>query len=205
MNAQPEHLRPPDSHRLFIAITTPHVVKTQIENFQNEIRQSLPTGSVRWTRPEHFHLTLRFLGNVAVNRMSELGETLRIACCTFVPLNVRAEGIGFFPLRGFPRVIWTSVSNEHKQLGDLQSAIHSATLKFASEVAETHFTSHITLGRAKNIRRQEADRLANFAAKMRGRVLGEWVVSSVELFRSELSPNGPNHSVIETIPLGNAK
>lgn len=205
MKTHDEQMPPPQSHRLFIAISAPGEVRSEIEKIQNELRDSLPTGSIRWTRPEHFHLTLCFLGNVAVDRVNDLGESLRVACSQFTPLNVRAQRIGFFPARGFPRVIWIAVSDENHQLAHLQSAIQSETLQFTSEPVEKQFTGHITLGRVKRLKRQEADSLANFASKMHARLLGEWVVRAVELFRSELLPDGARHSVLATIPLAGPK
>jgi 2'-5' RNA ligase len=191
----------PSVHRLFIAISAPDVVKVEIEKIQNELRHLLPAGSVRWTRPEHFHLTLRFLGNVLTDRTGELTERLRFACCNIAALKVRAECIGFFPERGFPRVIWTAVSDKDGQLAVLQCATQSATQQFTSEPAKKEFASHITLGRVKRINRQEANILANFATKMHTRIFGEWEVRHVELFRSELLPEGPRHTIVAAIPL----
>lgn len=205
MKTESELTLGPPFHRLFVAISTPDMVKSEIEKVQNEMRQSLPAGSIRWTMREHFHLTLRFLGNVAVDRINNLVERLRITCSTFTPLTLRAQHIDFFPARGLPRVIWTAVSDRDQQLHDLQSALQSETLQFTSEPNEKQFTGHITLGRAKKVRREEAEALANFAAKMRGCVLGEWVASSVELFRSELLPDGANYIVLSAIPLAGAK
>ena len=190
------------THRLFIAFSVPDVVKREIEKVQNELRQSLPEGSVRWTRPEHFHLTLRFLGNVATDHTDKLAASLRMVCGQFAPLKVRAERLGFFPERGFPQVIWIAVSNPDQQLARLQNEIQAASQQFTSEPAEKTFSGHITLGRAKKIRHQEADILANFAVKMRTRIFGEWEVCHVELLRSELIPEGPRYTLKAAIPLG---
>jgi 2'-5' RNA ligase len=189
------------SHRLFVALSPPDSVKSEIERAQNELRQALPDGSVRWTRPEHFHLTLRFLGNVPVARTEELENKLRLSCRDFAPMKVRAERIGFFPERGFPRVIWVSVCEENRELFRLHRAIQRSTKEFTSEPAENDFAGHITLGRAKKIRRREAETLTGFATRMRERTFGEWTVSSVELLRSELLPDGAHHSVATTFPL----
>jgi 2'-5' RNA ligase len=190
------------SHRLFIAVATPDAVKSEIAKAQNELRNALPEGAVRWTRVEHFHLTLRFLGNVAVERIDPLSGKLRHACHDFAPMKVRAERIGFFPERGFPRVIWVSVRDEGQQLAHLRRAIQASTGAFTSEPVENEFAAHITLGRAKKIRRREADTLASFETRMRQRSFGEWSVDEVELFRSELLPDGAHHTVLAKIPLG---
>jgi 2'-5' RNA ligase len=192
-------------HRLFVALSPPNTVKSEIEKTQNELREGLPDGSVRWTRPEHFHLTLSFLGNVALEQIEGLADRLRLACCDFAPFQLRAERIGFFPERGFPRVIWTAVSNKDRQLAPLQRAIQSATQEFTSEPAEKEFTAHITLGRAKAIRRREAEILAHFREKMSTRCFGEWTANNVELFRSELTSGGAQHTPVSAISLGRAK
>jgi 2'-5' RNA ligase len=192
---------PGEFHRLFVALAAPDAVKSEIEKAQNELRQALPDGSVRWTRPDHFHLTLRFLGNVAVERIDALSENLRIACRDFAPMKVRAERVGFFPERGFPRVIWVAVGEQNQELIRLHRAIQTSTTEFTSEPPENEFAGHITLGRAKKIRRREAETLTDFATRMRERIFGEWTVSSVELLRSELLPDGAHHTVVATIPL----
>jgi RNA 2',3'-cyclic 3'-phosphodiesterase len=190
------------SHRLFIAVATPETVRGEIAKAQNELRQALPEGAVRWTRAEHFHLTLRFLGNVGVERIDALKEKLRIACHDFAPMKVRAERIGFFPERGFPRVIWVSVCDKDRQLAQLHGGIQTSTHEFTSEPAENEFAAHITLGRAEKIGRREADTLGGFATRMHPSSFGEWTVDGVELFRSELRPDGAHHTVLAKIPLG---
>ena len=192
----------PPSHRLFVAVSTPETVRGEIAKAQNELRQALSEGAVRWTRPEHFHVTLRFLGNVAADRVDALSEKLRHACHDVAAMKVRAERLGFFPGRGFPRVIWVSVRDEHEQLAHLHRAIQNSTTEFTSEPEENEFAGHITLGRAKKIGRKESDALAGFATRMRQKSFGEWTVDGVELFRSELRPDGAHHTVLAKIPLG---
>ena len=195
----------PQFNRLFVALAAPDVVKSEIEKTQSELRQALPDGSVRWTSPEHFHLTIRFLGNVALDRIDALSDTLLRACHDFAPMKVRAERIGFFPERGFPRVIWVSVCDDHQQLVHLHRAIQTSTLEFTSEPAENDFAGHITLGRAKKIRRNEANILTSFAMRMHQRSFGEWTVNSLELLKTDLLPDGAHHTVVTTIPLGGTR
>jgi len=195
---------PSEFHRLFVALAVPDAVMSEIEKAQDELRQALQDGSVRWTRPEHFHLTLRFLGNVAVGSIEVLRDKLRLTCRDFTPMKVRAERIGFFPERGFPRVIWVSVCEPNQELLRLHKAIQTSTIEFTSEAAENEFAGHITLGRAKKIRPREAETLTGFAARMRERIFGEWTVRKVELLRSELLQDGAHHTVVATFPFAGA-
>ena len=66
----------PETFRLFIAVTVPEEVKSEIEKTQTELRRALPKESVRWTKRDQFHLTLRFLGNVDAQRVGPLIEAL---------------------------------------------------------------------------------------------------------------------------------
>ena len=61
-------------YRLFVAVMVPEEVKAEIERAQAELRRALPEARVTWTRPEQFHLTLKFLAHVEAQRVGELVE-----------------------------------------------------------------------------------------------------------------------------------
>src|SRR5437879_12788022 len=143
--------------RLFIAGMIPEAVKTEIEKAQAEFRLALPQARIGWTKPEHFHLTLKFLGNVEADRIQLLTETVRGACRRFPALQLRAEQIGFFPSARRPRVIWARVHDTAGTLPRLQRAVETATRGFTTEGPEKEFTGHATLARIKTIQRAETE------------------------------------------------
>src|SRR4051794_10724683 len=102
--------------RLFLAIALPDAVKNAMETAQMELRRALPEGCVRWTNREQMHLTLKFLGDVGVERVPHLTEAVQTACAGFEVLKLRAEGTGFFPSARAPRVIWAGVQDEDERL-----------------------------------------------------------------------------------------
>ena len=76
-------------YRLFIALPVPQAVKQEIQLVQERFRRELPEGCARWTRPEQWHLTLRFLGNVDAARVGALTlmsieETCRLSEGSFM-------------------------------------------------------------------------------------------------------------------------
>ncbi|HWW01285.1 MAG TPA: RNA 2',3'-cyclic phosphodiesterase [Candidatus Acidoferrum sp.] len=188
--------------RLFIAVAIPEEVKAAIETAQNELRRTLPGGVVRWTRREQFHLTLRFLGDVAVAQLAALEGAARQVCARFAPLEMRGEDVGFFPERGLPRVIWVGIKDQAGRLPELQHALQEATLAFSSEAPERRFTGHVTLGRIKDIRRPEAETLTEAGARLAGLRSGWWTAPTIEIMRSELSPTGATHTALAALPLG---
>jgi 2'-5' RNA ligase len=192
----------PGLFRLFIAISVPDAVKTEMEKAQAELRRGLPEGCVRWTRREQFHLTLKFLGNVEAQRVETLAGAIRDACQGFTALRLRAERIGCFPDLRFPRVIWAWVHDRQEQLPRLQNAIETATRDFTTETPEERFTGHVTLGRARGIKRREAGVLAKVVAGIVERAFGEWNADRIEIMRSEMSSTGARHSVLNSVELG---
>jgi RNA 2',3'-cyclic 3'-phosphodiesterase len=190
-----------EQFRLFVAVTVPPGVKAKMEEAQAQLRRVIPQRIVRWARREQFHLTLRFLGDVAAPRVEALGKAIRAACLGFGPLHLRAEQLGFFPDLRYPRVAWVGVRDEAEQLPRLQHTVEAATEGFTAEKKEERFTGHITLARIKGIKRPEAEALSQAALGMADRLFGQWTAYQIDLMRSELLPQGARHSTIATIAL----
>lgn len=186
--------------RLFVAISLPEPVKDEIEKAQREMRNGLPGNFMRWTKREQFHLTLKFLGNVASARVGELSDSLRKVCETFGAMRLKAERIGFFPDMRYPRVAWVWVHDEKELLPRLQQAIELAAQPFTAERAEKNFTGHVTLARIQGIKRAQAEVLSKCALGMAGRFFGEWTTESIGLIRSELSPSGARYTTLAKFP-----
>jgi RNA 2',3'-cyclic 3'-phosphodiesterase len=83
--------------RLFVAIPIPEPVRDEIIRVQQELQPLVPRDVVRWTRPDQFHLTLRFLGDVAADGIEDLKKSVGAVCRNAEPLSLRAAGVGFFP------------------------------------------------------------------------------------------------------------
>jgi 2'-5' RNA ligase len=190
--------------RLFVAISLPDAVNDEIEKAQKEMRGALPGNFIRWTKREQFHLTLKFIGNMAGSRLAELSEALGTTCGQFAKLPLRTKGIGFFPDLRSPRVVWVGVRDEGNVLPRLQGAIETAVSSFATEKSGKQFTGHVTLGRIEGIRRPQAEILSKLARGMGERFFGEWVADRVELIRSELSSGGSRYTTLAAIPLSGA-
>jgi len=79
--------------------------------------------------------------------------------------------------------------------------VEAATEGFTAEPKEERFTGHLTLARIKRIKRPEAEALSQAAAGMADRPLGQWTAFQIELMRSELLPQGAQHTSLASIPL----
>jgi 2'-5' RNA ligase len=187
--------------RLFVAISLPDSVKDRLEEAQRHLRQGLRGNFVRWTKRGQFHLTLRFLGNVAESQVVELIAALREACLNYSVLKLHAEQIGFFPQKRFPRVVWVGVHDEKGALSRLQSLVEAAVQKFTGERPEKRFTGHVTLGRIQRIKRPDVEALVHLASGMSEHCFGDWMADKVELICSEFSSSGSRYTTLADIPL----
>ena len=127
----------PDHLRLFVALAIPEPVKDELEKAQGELRRLLPQGTVRWTRREQFHLTLRFLGNVEAQSLATLSQALNLAARVFAPLQLQARQVGFFPNARFPRVLWVGVRCDPQIAAGREIARGDRVTGMAASQAET--------------------------------------------------------------------
>jgi 2'-5' RNA ligase len=188
--------------RVFIAVSVPDAIRGAIARAQEELRRAVSDDEIRWAKPEQFHLTLKFLGNVDDSRLEELKEAVGKVSEGFSPLGLRAAGIGFFPQGRPPRVVWAGVDESNNRLVALWKALESAMRPFNNEKAEQNFNGHITLARVGRLPRAHAEALVKAADRFEKMTFGEWTAGHVELMRSELSPQGARHTVLAALLLG---
>ena len=97
--------------RLFVSLDLPIAVAELL------VRLNPGVPGVRWLGADQVHLTLAFLGNVAAEVEEKLCANLGAIQFTsfFLPLH----GVGSFPARGRPKVIWIGVGRGHPHLFQL--------------------------------------------------------------------------------------
>jgi RNA 2',3'-cyclic 3'-phosphodiesterase len=187
--------------RLFIAIALPDDARRALKVAQDELKAQLPGPTLRWTRPDQFHLTLKFLGDVEDSLVSELIRALRRGCLGFPQMQMHAEAVGVFPNLRRPRVIWAGVRDAADCLLMLQQGIELALESFNFGREDREFSGHITLARCQLLQAAEADELAAAVSAMAQRRLAQWTATHFELIRSELLPQGSSYTTLATIPL----
>jgi len=195
-----------ESWRIFIAIEVPDNVRAAIIGVQENCIKRVGGKSMKWTRPDQFHLTIRFLGSLERTALIEMTIKLRQACAGLKPLDLRCADLGIFPERGRPRVVWVGVRDDDGDDGGnglerTFRAVATATSGFGQSEPEKNFTGHITLARCKEIDRVTATQVKELVRNFSKRDFGSWQAREVQVLRSELSPQGALHSVLERIPL----
>ena len=114
--------------RVFVAIDLPPQLREALASLIEGMREE--SDGVRWARPGGIHLTLRFIGEVSEDGLAPLREQLgRSIPHATAPFEVTARGIGTFPERGRPRVLWVALEEESGALPSLQAAVEAAVVQ----------------------------------------------------------------------------
>lgn len=185
--------------RLFWAVQTPAPVKVGLALVQDRLKEA--GADVKWVEPENFHLTVRFLGAVAPERVEVITGAVRRAAATLAGFRLRLYGAGAFPGTARPRVLWVAVGGDLEQMVQLHRQVE-AVLKPLGFPSEGHFTPHLTLGRVRSPQGAAAlppliEKLAVAAAEV-----GDFAVNSVYLMESRLGRLGPQYFVLREVALG---
>lgn len=135
--------------RLFVALPVPADVRHVLTGLQN----GLP--GARWTDPENFHLTLRFIGEVDFGMAEDLAHTLmRIDAPGF---DVTLDGLGWFGNKRKPSALIANI-RKNDGLLHLQRKVESAAVRCGLRPESRKFHPHITLGRLKTTSIEGAER-----------------------------------------------
>ncbi len=179
-------------HRVFIAILPNEPVRAALANLYVD-----GPAKTRWTPPEQLHLSLRFVGGVSGEQLQGIAEALSAVRVEPFPLGV--EGVGRFPQRGRPSVIWAGVGTGHPLLHQLRQQVDDRLLSTGVPFELRSFIPHFTIGRT--VEASEAG-VAQWTKRHRAFLGPVWQVDAFHLMTSELSPTGAIHRVAETFRLG---
>lgn len=164
--------------RLFVALDF-----EELRSYFKGLQDKLPDiGKI--TRTNHFHLTMKFLGEIEESEVPKIKK--RLAEIKHTPLTCTLDNIGVFPDVMHPRVIWVGVKED---VHGFQKKIHS-TLKEYEDSERFH--AHITLARVKT-----NDGLNLFEQLQKIPVENKKLeINSFQLLASELTPEGPRYKEI---------
>lgn len=185
-----------DSWRLFVAVHLPPNLVSGVTRVQEELRRS--RADVKWVEEENLHLTLKFLGEVPVGRVGAAREALA-AVGGVAPFRIGLRGVGAFPGRGNPRVVWAGLSEGAAEFVRLAAAVDRELVRRGFPPEKRPASPHLTIGRVRGPSNAEALRRAMEGV---GSVdLGSFRCEETRLYRSVLGPGGPAYTVLEAAPL----
>jgi len=177
--------------RLFLAVVLTEDARHALAARIRDGTRVLPGRPVR---PQNWHLTLRFLGDVdgpgydrllAALDEADLGEHFR----------VRLGGLGAFPKPSRATVLWVDFAQGKDRLADLAARVEQAVEIAGLPGEDRPFRAHLTLSRIRppqDVRR--------FLEEVGPLGIG-WGVDRVVLYRSHLGPGGPRYEEMAVFAL----
>ncbi|HEX2262681.1 MAG TPA: RNA 2',3'-cyclic phosphodiesterase, partial [Pseudonocardiaceae bacterium] len=128
--------------RLFVALTPPGEVVEELSANTVTLRELVP--DLRWTRPEQWHVTLAFLGEVGEHVVDELTRRLNRAAARHPPLLLSFGGGGRFG----HQVLWTRVQGDRDGLCRLADSVRAAARRSRLPMEQRPYRPHLTLARS---------------------------------------------------------
>ena len=193
--------RQPEQLRLFVAVTLPAEARDAIARLIQGLRAADLTG-VRLVDPDGVHLTLKFLGNVDLSRVSALTDALDAIGKGTAPFALHLRDVGVFPDRQSPRVLWTGVSGDTEALAALARRVDDACANVGFPREQRQFSPHLTLARLRDRASADDRQRAGTVLAHIGLAPGKsFAVEALHLIKSTLTPSGPIYDTVHTVTL----
>jgi len=178
-----------NSKRYFVGIDLPKDVKDELKYIESAML------GAKWTKSDQYHLTIRFIGELDTELIEKLCEQLEKVEAERVPLTV--EGVGQFPPKGEPKILWAGVEKDEALL-NLKQIIEEQVNSIGFEKDKRNYTPHITLARLRRPRVRDIKEFVNVHSSLE---LPRYEVDSFHLYSSEMTEEGPVYKVEKSFRL----
>lgn len=180
-------------YRLFVSIELPDDVKYALSRLSGDVP------GARWLEPDEMHLTVRFIGEVdglVYEDVLAALDDVRLS-----PLELALRGVGHFPPRGEPRILWAGLERSDP-LRVLHERVESALVRAGVDAERRKFSPHVTIARLKGT----PPRAVGSFLAMNGLFRTEpFRVEEFHLFSSSLGAKRAVHRCEASYPLDGGK
>jgi 2'-5' RNA ligase len=185
--------------RTFIAIDVDKPVRDRLITLQEALGRA--GTDVKWVEPENLHLTLLFLGEVDDKQVIDVCRVVSGCCGALAPFAMSLEKVGCFPNARRPRILWAGVGTGTQEIVALHDQLEGPLMDLGCyRREERQYTPHLTVGRIKTDK--VTFKLSEGIAKNQGWKGGETTVREVLVMSSQLTPDGPEYTVMSRAKLG---
>lgn len=186
--------------RLFLAVGLDEAVRRAAEKTAEELRKRVDRVlRGRWVPPSHMHLTIRFIGHVADERVPSVLDVLEPPL-TIPTFDVALGTCGVFPTSGPPRVLWIGLKEGLASLQAMHDEFNRRLAAAGVEPENGPFSAHVTLARIKDASRGSSAVVRESIQAIRVPT-NRCQISEAVLFESRLSPKGSTYTAQLRIPL----
>ena len=183
--------------RTFLCIPIDSSLKAKLDELSQQARQRIPVRA-SWVRPENFHVTVRFLGEVDPMLTIDLEQSCGVVTRDMTPFDLPIDRVGAFPTPFRPRVLWAG-GEAPSSFRDLLSPLDRELTALGFPGGRPETIAHITLARIKGRTEPEIAQTIRFLAD-----LPDWMLRAdrLVLMESRLTAQGAIYTPLFTLPLG---
>ncbi|CAM4504089.1 2'-5' RNA ligase [Paenibacillus endophyticus] len=173
--------------RLFIAIPIDQKWRERLTEQSRRLKSNLYFQ--KWTHPEDYHITLKFLGDTSIATIQQIQKLLSNVALATEPFELRAKGWGTFGAPTSPSILWASVGGDLDALTDLHRRIEDS-LEGLYPRENRAFSPHLTIARRYKGKDQLKTAIDDYFPDDKGSE-NNWFVKEIQLYESNL----------ETVPM----
>ncbi|MBN2229897.1 MAG: RNA 2',3'-cyclic phosphodiesterase [Candidatus Thorarchaeota archaeon] len=174
---------------LSVDIDTPPLI-SRISEIQRKLNKE--AAKMKLVEADNIHFTLRFFGDTPVTKVQEIKECL--SGISIRPFDIKISGVGAFPNKRRPRVIWIGVTENSQIMTDLKLKVDELLRKIGYQPEKTKFTPHATIARIRNIK--DSQLMSSNLDDLIDEPVGNMKVSKVNMKKSTLTPSGPIYETL---------
>ena len=183
--------------RGFVAIALPDEIRAALASVQQDLAKS--QADVAWVSPANLHVTLKFLDEISDEQARAVTALLQRIAGREASFALSLSGVGAFPSREAPRVVWVGLSEGNEIIARIAEEIEREGAALALPKEMRTFSPHLTIGRVRSPQHRAA--LVQALATAAWQPPEPWEASSLILYQSVLRADGPRYSVVAEVPL----
>lgn len=176
--------------RLFTAIDIPETLRNGLSALQES--EAL---AVRWSDPEQFHVTLRFIGEVSEAQAVRYEEVL--ADVDAGPVQCAPYGLDVLPSRRSPRVLMLGLERTDSMMA-LYDAVSEALESEGLDPEDRKYRPHVTIGRLED---PDPEVVQDFLRAHEEHSFSAFEANRFVLYESTLTSEGAVHEPQAIYPL----
>ena len=181
--------------RIFLAVDLNPAIRSGIAAVQDFLAREGIRG-IRWVNPGGVHLTLHFCGEISGETVDRLARAIAPGAPA-PPCSVGIGGLGAFPARGAPRVLFVA-AKEAAPLVKVAAWVEERVASAGLPRERRPFHPHLTLGRFRPGARPVDRKLLEASV---AQDLGTLPVDRIVMFRSHLEAGGARYEALQAFPL----
>jgi len=185
--------------RLFVAIEISEPVAANtlslIARLQSTAAGLAPQARVTWVTGDRLHITVQFIGHVDEAKADAIRSALA-SPLPITPFDLTVAGVGTFPPRGNPRVVWAGLTGGRDRLITVGRLVGERLADAGVAAEERPYNPHLTLARVRDAAGLRAQALVARAGDID---LGTTRVDAITLFESRLSPKNPEYVALQRV------